>query len=258
MNSTLDKKRQNIETLVKIGAALLVGFLVAPFIFVAIKGLIGLAVAALIGTACIFFTPWVAAMFANWRLKAIKHEASKNPIETLQNDYQSRVEALQAFRESIRSFAGEVTSFKGKAEEFKEKYPKEAARFDEQLQKMVSLLNLRKNKYEEAKSNIALYAGEIDKAKAIWEMSQAAAAMNKAAGMNADEFFAKIQVETALDSVQKSLSTAFSDLEISLLDEKPDNKSKVTVEPAAAPKQVSDKVADSTLDLCIDVEATRV
>ena len=45
----LELKRKRIEAVVKIVAMLVTGFVVAPFIFIAVKGLIGLAIAGVIG-----------------------------------------------------------------------------------------------------------------------------------------------------------------------------------------------------------------
>jgi len=229
----LDQKRNRIETVVKILAVLAVGFFVAPVILITIKGLIGLVTAGAIALVAINLTPWFSAVVANWRLKALKHEAAKNPIETLQNDYRRRVEALQAFRQSILNSKAEVAMFGDKLEGFKRQYPADAAKFDTQYAQMAALLQLRGRKYAEAKDNLARYNSEIDRAKAIWEMAQAAAQMNKVAGVDTDEFYAKIQVETALGSVEKSLNVAFADLELSLADEKADKASKATpVAPA--------------------------
>jgi hypothetical protein len=216
----IELKRKRIETVVKILALLVVGFFVAPFVFISIKGLAGLAIAFILSLTVLNFIPWFAAKLANWKLKALKAEASTNPIETLQNDYMARMNALASFRDSIRDFSAQVGIFKEKLVGFKEKYPKDANKFDEQVNQMKTLLQLRKQKYEEAKGNLESYELEIQKADAIWQMSLAAAEMNKAAGVDTDEFYAKIQVETALDSVQKSLNSAFADLEVSLLDEK--------------------------------------
>lgn len=218
----LNSRRKRIETLVKAAGLAVVGVLVAPFVLLAIKGLIGAGIALGLGLSIIYFTPVVATKMANWRLKMLKAEATKNPVETLQNDYVKRQEALARFEASIRSFAGEVGLFSDKLETFSKKFPEEAPKFRENLGKMNELLVLRKQKYKEAKNNLALYQMEIQKAGAIWEMGQAAAQMNKAAGMTEEDFFAKIQVETALDSVQKNLNMAFADLEVALLDEDKD------------------------------------
>jgi phage shock protein A len=245
-----DIKRRRIETLVKVVATLIIGFFVAPFIFIAIKGLIGLAIAAAVSFILIQFTPYFAAVIANWRLKAIKYEASKNPIETLQNNYNDRIRALGQFRQCILDFAAEIQTFADKLSGFKKTYPDEAPKFDEQYSQMKQLLEIRKQKYIEARASLALYDKEIQKAKAIWDMAQAAAKMNKASGVDTDGFLAKIQVETALDSVQKSLNTAFADLEVSLMDEKGQKPlPTVMVDPKALPN----KPADS-LDLNIQIK----
>jgi hypothetical protein len=218
---TNEQKKQRIETIAKIAGAGVIGFVVAPFVFIAIKGLIGLIIAAIISFVAIQFLPVLALKVANWRLKAIKAEASANPVETLQNDYNTQKEALNNFLQSIKDFAAQVNIFGGKLDGFAKQYPDEAPKFRENHQKMKDLLALRFKKYEESKATLAAYELEIQKVKALWEMGQAAAEMNKAAGVDSEEFLQKISRETAIDAVQKSLHTALADLEISLAEEKP-------------------------------------
>ncbi len=220
MQTDIDKKRKRIETAVKVLGFGVSGFVVAPFVFLAIKGIIGLVVAAAITLPIIYATPAIGSMLANWRLKLLKAEASRNPVETLQNDYMKQQQALFQFADAIKKFIAERNSFTDKLQGFKKQYPEEAPKFALQLSKMDQLLELRKQKYQQAQKSLALYESEIQKAGAIWEMGQAAAQMSDAAGMTEDDFFAKIQVETALDAVQKQMSVAFADLEVSLLDEK--------------------------------------
>jgi hypothetical protein len=227
MNVNLESKRKNIERVVKVLGLLVAGFVVAPFVFIAIKGLIGLALAAVVGWGIVFFTPVVAAMMANWRLKALKAEAARNPVETLQNDYAKRQTALAEFRQAIVTFSGEVKNFADKLVDFVKQYPAEAAKFKEQLSKMKQLLALRQKKYTQAQESLVAYELEIQKAGAIWEMGCAAAKMNEAAGMTEDDFLAKIQTETALNSIQTNLNEAFADLEISLLDEDKDKAKEI-------------------------------
>jgi hypothetical protein len=192
----------------------------------------------------------------------LKHEAAQNPIETLQNDYNRRRQALGFFRDSILNSKASVMAFGDKLDGFKKQFPDDAPKFDAQYQQMVTLLKLKGKKYEEAKSNLALFDGEINRARAIWEMAKAAAEMNKAAGVDTDAFFAQIQTETALDSVQKSLNVAFADLEMSLADETASEKPVKNVTPVIAsvtPDQTALPPADPAraLDLDIEVEAVR-
>lgn len=215
----LEARRKKVETLVKVAGLGVAGFLVAPVVFLAIKGLIGLIIAGGIGLGIVFFTPVIASKMANWRLQAIKAEAAKNPVETLQNEYKRRAEDLHGFNEKLRTFIAKVSSFADKVKAYKSKYPDEASDFESQLRNMRALLDLRKQKFLEAQQNLAQFSGAIERAKDKWDMSQAALAMALAAGQTEQEFFAKIQVETALDSVQQSLNTAFADLELSLIEE---------------------------------------
>ena len=216
----IEKKRQRIELGVKIVSLLVVGFLVAPFVFVAIKGLVGLLVAGAISLTAIQFAPYFAAKIANWRIKLIRAEAAANPIESLLNSYNIRQMALNQFLESIKSFSSEVKTFESKLEKFAKEYPAEVPKFKNQLSQMKQLLIVRTEKYQQAKENLASYDLEIQKASALFDMAKAAAAMSKAAGVNNEEFLEKIQRETALDSVEKSLNVAFADLEIALMEEK--------------------------------------
>lgn len=238
-----EQRKKRIETIVKTVGLLVAGFVVAPFVFIAIKGLIGLAIAAAIGMGIVFFTPVVAAIAVNLRLKALKAEAKRNPVETLQKDFIQRQTALADFRQAIVSFSAEVKNFADKLVDFVKQYPAEADKFKDQLSKMKQLLNLRQKKYQQAQESLASYQLEIQKAGAIWEMGCAAARMNEAAGMSEDDFLAKIQTETAINAIQTNMNEAFADLEISLLD---DNKE--TAQKMFADKQraLSDKSTDKS------------
>lgn len=219
MNNT--KKQKQIETITKIIGALVVAFFVGPFIFVTIKGLVGLIIAVAIAAIAFAMLPWFSRAVANWRLKAIKAEAAQNPIETLQNEYASRQGSLETAKTQLSRFASNVSGFKEKLDGFKKTYPQDSAKFDEQLQNMQKRLELGKLKYRDAQKSLSLFESEIERAKALWSMAQAAAEMSKAAGVDMDDFYSKISTETALESVQESMGTAFADLEISLIGEEP-------------------------------------
>lgn len=215
----LDQKRQRIETIAKVAGTGIIGFLVAPFVFIAIKGLIGLIIAAIISFIAIQFVPVIGIKIANWKLKMIKQEAQKNPVESLQNIYKEKQEALSLFGESLKVSSAKIKTFESKLEFLSKNFPQEIPKFQEQKGKMLELQKLRERKYKEAKKGLEIFELEIQKADAIWQVSQAAADATKAAGMNEGEFFAKIQKETALDSVQESLNMSFAELETALLEE---------------------------------------
>lgn len=214
----LERKRQRIELAVKLVAIPVVGFVLAPFVFVAIKGLIGAIVAGVISLIAINLAPWAGAKIANWRLKALKHEAAKNPIETLENQYQEKELARDRFKAHITEFYAQIQNFHAEIEEHKSKFPDQPCKFEPQYQKMLLLLENRTAKFRQVQANLLKFADVIEQKRSEWKVAQAAAKMSKAAGVGED-FVSKLMQDTAIDSVQTSLNTAFAELETSLLDE---------------------------------------
>lgn len=223
----IEQKRKRIDLFVKGAAFLAIGFVCAPIVLIAIPGLLGLIATLAIGVTAVNVAPVFSAKIANWRLKALKAEAMKSPVETLQNDYRSRQDNLSKFNESIKTFSAKVQSFADRVATFKTQYPEEVEKFAIQLSKMKQLLSLRQDKYRDAKRELERYEEEIRKAGAIWDMGQAAAEMTKAAGMTEGDFYAKIMVETAINSVQETMNRAFAELETSLIDEEEEANKKV-------------------------------
>lgn len=246
----LEQKRKRIETIVKVLAVCAIAFFVSPIIFATIQGLIGLVVAGSIGFIAINMAPWFAAKVANWRLKALKAEAAKNPIETLENQFNEKQNALLQFRESIKEFHAEVENVRAEIAEHKEKYPNDT-RFDDKLNKMCALLANRAAKYKQAQKNLADFNEVIERKRSEWKIIQASMKMEKAAGVGED-FISKLMADTALDSIQTGLNTAFAELEVSLLDEPNGNEVKNVTPVQHALPSTSEPI---TLDL--DLEETK-
>lgn len=234
----LELKRKRIELLVK--AVVLVGIclVLGPFYAIIMHGLGALAAIVgtlLVGWVGVMFIPWFAAMIANARLKAIKFEAAKNPIETLQNEYKEKAQALADYRVHITEAHAGVENYHNQLETFKRQYPDEAEQLEAEYNKSKELLALKIRNYEASVQALKDFDRVIKKAQAKWEIGQAAAKMNKLVGADADAFFSKIMEETALDSVQKSLNTAFADLELSFVDEKSRAADRQPRQPAQLP-----------------------
>ncbi len=212
-------KRKKIETLAKWGIALVGAAVIAPVIFLSIKGLIGLIIAFVIGSTAIAFAPWFAMKLANWKVKAIMHEAHESPIPTLLNQVQEKYQALSRFKDSITNFRTEIANFEEKVKLFSQQYPAEAPKFEQQLEGMKRLLLYRVDKYKAAKKQTEEFEMAVGKARALWDMSQEAQRMNKLAGMQTGDPFEKIKTEVALESVVSSVNQAFSELETALMDD---------------------------------------
>lgn len=223
---TPEQKKQRLATGVKWGLGLAGAVVVSPFIFLAVKGAVGLAIAGAVGLGIINFAPVVSMKFANWKLKAIKHEAKTNPIETLQNVSVKKKVDLNLFAEKIRTFSGRVRSFSDKVDGLKVKFPQDAKKFDEQLAQLNALLAARKAKYKAAQEALEKFDHEIERAQAIWEVALAAKDATQAAGGNAEaDALERIKAETAVGAVQDELNAQLSELETALLEEPPETKS---------------------------------
>ncbi|VWC68457.1 hypothetical protein BLA39750_00357 [Burkholderia lata] len=190
----------------------------APAALFILKGVIALVAAGVIGLGAIYFAPVVAMKFANQKVKMIVEEAQANPIETLINQLAEKRQAAQKFADSITAFRTEVKNFENKTELFEKQYPDDAPRFRQQLDTMKQLLSFREGRYKQVQAELKNFASAIDRAKAMWDMSQAAQQMNKLAGKQASDTFEQIKTDVAVDSVMRSVNKAFSEMETSLMD----------------------------------------
>jgi hypothetical protein len=207
------------------GAAILVfGFFVAPFIFTAITGLIGLlAGLAIVGVAWTVL-PAIEDKAKNMRLKLIKAEAAKNPIETLQNDYKQKSIELDNRKKAIEQLKARIRTFADGVNELGQKFGTDKPDYIKLLNDLKDLNRIQENRvatWKKAHKQLELYATEIDKAVMIWDISKAAAAARESSGLTEDEFYAKIKSETAFDSVQNGYNEAIASLDTMLVEDKP-------------------------------------
>lgn len=204
--------------------------LVAPIVWTGVVGLVGGVVFVGLGYIATELAPVFARKVsdkkmqmmlaqANQHLAALKAEARKNPIETLQNLYREKQEALEAVKQKIHKFATKVNNYGLNVKKFTEDFPQDAAMFTQTHAEMTALLERRKAKWQEARDNLDKFAKEITRANAIWEMSQATAELREAAGDLEENFFQKVRKETALDAVQQSLAASMADLDQMMMEE---------------------------------------
>ena len=236
MTATLsaDEKARKTAAIIKVVLFVLLGLIAAPIAFIAIKGLIGLIAAAVIAFAAITIAPVVGDMAANWKLKALKDEAARNPVETLQRELLRRQTLLDDQKPKIERFETKILNFEGKLAGFKRQYPEEAPRFERTLSSMRQLLALRKERYQEAKGNLVQFELETQKARAIWEMGQAAKDASEG-GMTEDDFYAKLKTDTSIEAIEETMNESFARLESSLLE------SKEPTLPMTTKRQLTDK-----------------
>lgn len=223
MNQQLinDPRARFWGNLAKYGALLVAGFFVAPYIWVAIGGLIGLIVAVGVILAAWMVRPVVFSFAANMRLKLIKAEAAKNPVETLQNDLKDKAAALGQRKDAIETLNSQIRTFSDKVDEIHATYGAQDAGYLKLSRDLADLRRVyahRCEKWKEAREQLRLYEEEIKRANMIWEAAQAAAAARETSGLTEDEFYAKLRAETAFEAIKKSYNDALASLDTALLE----------------------------------------
>lgn len=232
---TATQKRDKLHGWLKLAALGVVGLVVAPFIMMAIGGLIGLGVAAMIGFTLVQLAPWFALKIANYKYRLVDAEkvshikhvvdaAEQNPIETLTTLLIAKKAAFQVFKASVETAATARSNFADKVSKFKIQYPARAPEFEAQLQRMSDLVERKKVALSDARKSLADGDSKLEEMKAYYDMSKDAIEANRAAGMDTGDAFEKLKADTACDAVFSQMNAAFAQLEVAAsLDSNPDD-----------------------------------
>ena len=259
----LETKRKHIETAMKILGLGALCLILGPVYLTLLHGLgalIALGIAAAGAFVVINLLPSFAAMVANWRLKALKAVAAANPIETLENRYSQLKDALLKQRENIKQRIAIASKIFDQIRSFESQFSKPSPR-REQYDKLNQLVALSKNKYQNAQVNLVAFGKVIDEKRADWEIALSMAEANKLANVGED-FTAKLLQDTALNTIQDGLNTAFAELDAAVMDENIQKvlngkESEVTVAPvttasnttpSSRAKPIKNLVAPTDLD----------
>lgn len=227
-----EQRAQRWATVAKYVAILGVGFVVSPYVFTAITGLVGLIAAGGIMLATWMLLPAVGTFAANLRLKLLKAEAARNPIETLENEHLRRSQLLTERKNKIETLAAKTNGFGSKLTDFKRRYPDEAQTYQDIYDKMVLLLKRSREQWTMAERQLVAFQGEIDKAKAKWAMALAAADLRQDAGKVEEEFLARLKVECSFETIELGMNSAFAQLDTLLMESE---SVEINVTPAAQP-----------------------
>jgi len=225
-----DQKQRKIS-MIKWGITIVAVAVLAPVAWLAVSGMVGIALAAGIGLVGINAAPVLALKAANMKNRAIDAErveniekvsnaAAINPIETLIQQSQEKRLASDQFRTAITMFRTEVKNFADQIAGFAKEYPEDVDRFKIQLDAMNKLLTFRESRYKQLQAELDNFDSAIKRAQAMWKMSQAAQKMNKLAGVELGDPFEKIKADSAINSVMTSMNKAFAEMETALLDNK--------------------------------------
>lgn len=218
MTDVVDQKlaTDKMAKFLKWGMIIVAGVVVSPIIFLAIKGLVGIAIALAFIAGVTQLAPVFAKKLANYKMKLSVNEDTKNPIETLMNDYTDRAKKLEEQEANIVEFSTEVRNYDDQLHDFKKEYPDDAESYQAISDKMHEAYQDSLEQQTAARLALAAFQKEINKQKAIYKMALAAdhvASLNKTTAQDAVN---GIHQQNALDAVRSQLNHAFANLDASV------------------------------------------
>jgi hypothetical protein len=205
---------------VKIAAVLIGGFIIAPYVWVAVGGLIGLGLGVAIIVLTWMLRHWFFAVAANLRLKLIKAEAARNPVETLQEEYRKEMVRLDERKTAIESLKAHILQFEDKTAEMEAKYPNDptVVKFKRDIATLNRIYENRCALWRKAREELSRFKEEIDRGDVIWKTAQAAAAAHEASGLSEEDFFSRLRKETAFDAIKLSYNQSIASLDSAMLE----------------------------------------
>lgn len=214
---TDEDRKTRLATALKWGLGIGAAMLIAPVIFLAVKGLVGLGLALLAGLVIINAAPVVALRLATWKIAGLKGLARSNPIEVREKLALDRHAMLEKKAQSITDYATEVSGFANEVQNLAQQYPQDAEQFKSQLDTCNRLLEHQRAEYKRAVAALQEFERATQRARAKWKVAQSALRMQRLSGAQADSAMEKILADEALDSVEHAMDQAFAGLDTAIM-----------------------------------------
>lgn len=216
MDTNFQDQHSKLSNYIKWGIGILGAVIISPIVFLAVKGIVGLAIAVFTGAVVINVAPAAGNMLANWKLKLIKDEANRNPIETMENLFIEKQKELNQADTNITEFDTEVRNYDDQLSDFKKQYPEEANTYQEISNKMHQAYENMVSQQSEARQALVDFQQKITRAKAIYKMALAADHVTTLSKSAEQQAFSEIREKVAFDTVRSSLNRSFANLNMAV------------------------------------------
>lgn len=219
-------KRDKMSTRLKWGLGFLSVLVLAPVSYFVAYALFGAAMAGLAGImlAAVWLVgvnllPQASMRLANWRLKELKAEAERNPVETLQLQ-QVEIEAgLEREKDEITKFDSAVETYRGTLLAEAHEFPEAAAAGLPVLRGMEHKLLYRRSKFKVAQKNVSERRRRVKSAAAMFRVALQAQEVTKVSGDNERSVLDKILEDVAFSSIDSTVNTSMAELRTSIMAE---------------------------------------
>lgn len=235
-------KKQSVVSMsnvVRFGAMFAICAVIGPVVYLAIKGIVGLAAFGALVFLGYNAAPVIAQKVTNAKTLALEAErnafyraldaeknshiskvakaAAADPIATARsqsNDYKKRAERSL---EAITAYGTEVRNFENMTADFSRKYPDNAKMYRDQLETMKKALEHKNSKYKELMEKIKTMDDQISFLEANWKMSQALQKANALGGGDLADPMEQVKADAAIDAVRNSINKAFAEMDSAVL-----------------------------------------
>lgn len=212
------QKQKRFKLIAQLGIGAAIALAIAPFIFMLIGGIVGLAVAAIIGGVLMALMPAASTWLTNLKFKALKAVVEDDPVTTLIAREQERAEALEDARIQLEQQTAGVEVFRTRASQIVKEYPEEEPALKQRLQEYEQVLAYRIDEFKESRKTFQEFQRTVAKFKAMYELAKLDEATGKSLNTGSD-MLAKFKEQVAFDAIDQANAQSIARLRMSLVDD---------------------------------------
>lgn len=212
----MTKERFNLFA--KLGLMGLASILIAPVVFLMIKGIVGAAIAIILVMILNALAPAFSSWLTHLKFNSLKFVIDHAPVEELMQRAKERWDALAEQRDILQGQAASLALYKKKVEKIERDFPEDGPEARQTLSSYEELFAYRVEAFKNAKIETHKFMRTVDRAESVYEMAQAEANMGKSFGKGKD-FMAVFREKTAFDAIDKASANSLANLRMALVDE---------------------------------------
>ncbi len=216
-------KQETFTRVVKYGALSLAALVISPIIFAIVKGVVGLALAAVVLLVLNALAPAFSVWLGQLKYGAMRGVISRAPVDALVQRLDERWKAIKEASTALQEQAAELQRFKAKVAQYVHDWPEEAEAMKAKLDTYEKLFALRLDMFKKAKQNTQEFARKVDKAEAVYDMALADKKLAKSFNKTED-FDAYFREKVAFEAIDRESATSLASLQMALVDEQLDKK----------------------------------
>lgn len=231
----------------KLGLIGLASILIAPFVFLMVQGIVGVAVAVVLVAVLNALAPAAAALLTAVKFKAVKYVVDKAPVEALQNRVTQMWEGLEKDAEDIKQQKTSVEMLKHQCEKTAREFPEEAENLRKRLDIREKALAMRVELFKRAKAGVEAFARNVKKAEMFYEIDCRDAEIG---GNDRPSQMQNFITDKAFEAIERKAAEARAAVSM--------QAEGIDASPSAPPVHAITYGADNTVQLgnILDVQAT--